>query len=92
MAGWASKVDANQAEIVQALRDAGATVTPLHRVGQGVPDLLIGYRGANLLLEVKMPGKGLNDRELAWHLSWRGQAAIVESAEDALAWLNTVRG
>lgn len=92
MGGWASKADGNQAEIVRALRQAGATVTSLHRVGGGVPDLAVGWRGTNLLMEVKMPGEDLNDRQLAWHLGWRGQAAVVTSAAEALALLHQTRG
>jgi hypothetical protein len=45
--------DGNEAAIVDALRAAGATVT---RLGDaGVPDLLVGYRGSTLLLEIKLP-------------------------------------
>ena len=33
----AAKVDANQPEIVQALRKAGCFVQPLHTVGQASP-------------------------------------------------------
>ena len=40
-----AKVDQNQSEIVSALRDFGATVTSLHRVGEGVPDLLVSFLG-----------------------------------------------
>ncbi len=49
----AANVDRNQPEIVAALRAAGATVEYLHAVGGGCPDLLVGYRGANYVLEVK---------------------------------------
>lgn len=45
----AAKVDANQAEIVAALKAAGATVEV---IGQPV-DLLVGYRGEWILMEVK---------------------------------------
>ena len=48
-----SRVDANQAEIVAAFRAAGATVLHLHSIGHGCPDLLVGYQGRNLLVEVK---------------------------------------
>ena len=85
----ASKVDENQREIVAALRGVGASVAPLHAVGKGVPDLLVGYRGVNLLLEVKDGDKAPSDRRLTpqqieWHESWRGQKCVVLSADDAL--------
>ena len=47
------KVDSNQTRVVKALRELGATVQHLHAVGKGCPDLLVGYKGSNYLLEVK---------------------------------------
>jgi hypothetical protein len=88
----AAKVDANQSEIVAAFRKAGATVTPLHAVGQGCPDLLVGFRGVNYLVEVKDGAKPPSARKLtpdqvSWHDTWRGQVAVVKSAAEALALL-----
>ena len=81
-----ARTDANQEEIVMALRAVGCSVTLLHRVGAGCPDILVGNprTGANLLIEVKMPGEKLNARERKWHAEWRGQVAIVESVEQAI--------
>jgi hypothetical protein len=47
---YAAKVDANQAAVVAALRKIGASVQPLHGVGAGVPDLLVGFQGRNWLI------------------------------------------
>ena len=49
----AAKIDANHEQVVTALRAAGATVQSLAGVGKGVPDLLVGYQGQTLLMEVK---------------------------------------
>ena len=57
-------VDANQAEIVKALRKVGATVQPLHRVGQGCPDLAVGHGGVNHMIEVKDGSKPPSARGL----------------------------
>lgn len=38
------RVDANQPEIVRALRDIGASVVSLANVGQGCGDILVGYK------------------------------------------------
>lgn len=86
----AAKVDRNQAEIVRALRSVGATVQPLHGVGQGCPDLLAGFRGQNYLLEVKDGKAAQSDRKLTpaqveWHGGWKGSVAIVETINDAIA-------
>ena len=86
----AAKIDANQPDIVAALRAAGASVEPLHAVGKGVPDLLVAHRGTNYLIEVKDGGKVPSARKLTaaqvdWHAAWRGQVAVVETVEHALA-------
>lgn len=92
----AAKVDANQAQIVDALRSCGATVQPLHTVGGGVPDLLVGYRNRTALLEVKdgslPPSKRqLTEDQRAWHRQWRGGTlAIVCDVESAVRALNTL--
>lgn len=84
----AAKTDTAQAPIVKALRDMGASVeTRLARVGQGVPDLLVGWRGTNVLLETKT-GERQCDRKLtadeqAWHDSWGGDVRIVSTPEEA---------
>ena len=88
----AAKVDDNQREIVQALERIGAEVQSLASVGKGCPDLLVGFRGSNFLLEVKRPkakgqsaGKTTDDQE-RFLARWagRGQAAIVKTVDDAL--------
>lgn len=88
-----SKVDANQKEIVAALREIGATVQHLHGVGSGCPDLLCGFAGQNILLEVKDGDKPPSARKLnkwqqKWHDEWNGQVAVVNSIDEALkvAW------
>lgn len=80
----AAATDANQKEIAKVLRAAGCSVVSLHRVGDGVPDLLVGRCGRNFLLEVKVDGRGLNDRQKDWHRAWGGQRAVVTTPEGAL--------
>ena len=92
----AAKADANQPEIVAALRAAGVTVQPLHTVGSGCPDLLCGFRGVNVILEVKdgsLPpsARKLTPDQVQWHADWKGQCAVVTSAEEALAAFGGVR-
>jgi hypothetical protein len=84
-----AKTDTNQKEIVAALRKIGASVESLHRVGGGVPDLLVGYRGENYLMEVKDGQKPpserrLNTDQVEWHDKWRGQRCVVLSPESAI--------
>jgi hypothetical protein len=83
-------VDENQPEIVAALRKIGASVQPLHAVGSGCPDILVGWRGMNTILEIKDGAKPPSARKLTpdqveWHANWRGQVAVVETVEEAIA-------
>lgn len=86
----AARIDANQPEIIDALRKAGASVVSLSAVGMGVPDLLVGYQGRNHLLEVKDGSKPPSAQKLtpfqeSWLDNWRGNAAVVNSVEAAFA-------
>lgn len=88
----ARKTDANHAEIRKALRDAGASVADLSGSGNGIPDMLVGYRGANWLVEAKDGKKRPSERKLTtaqvkFHAEWKGQIAVVTTAEEALALL-----
>jgi len=60
----AARIDANQPAIIAALRSIGATVQPLHAVGGGCPDLLVGLRGRNILMEVKDGARPPSERRL----------------------------
>jgi Holliday junction resolvase len=81
---YAKRSDANQQDIIDALRAIGASVVSIHRVGGGVPDLLVGYQGVNLLLEVKTARGRLNRCEAEWHQEWRGQVAVVRTVDEAI--------
>ena len=47
------KADANQLEIIEAFLKCGCKVIDLSKVGGGCPDLLVGHRYGNDLVEVK---------------------------------------
>ncbi len=81
------KRDLNQDEIVEALRDIGATVVSITMVGGGAPDLIVGFRGLNYLMEIKNPAhrtSKLSDKQITWHESWKGDVSVVWSIEEAL--------
>ena len=91
----AAKVDANQGQVVAALRAAGASVQLLHAVGEGCPDLLVGYKGLNMLLEVKDGSKPPSAQKLTpqqeeWHRDWRGHRVVVNSPEAALTAIGAI--
>ena len=88
----AARVDDNQAQIVSALRKLGATVRVVTQ-GNGIPDLLVGFQGHTVLMEVKdgkkpPSARRLTDAEQKFFDDWRGgMLAIVESVEDAIGLL-----
>jgi hypothetical protein len=78
------RVDDNQSKVVKALRDLGATVQHLHAVGKGCPDIVVGFKGKNLLLEIKDGDKKvLTPDQVNWHKLWKGQVNVVTSVDDA---------
>lgn len=80
-----ARVDRNQQEIITALRQIGASVCPLHFAGKGCPDLIVGFRGRNYLMEVKSGRGKLNAAQRTFHKSWHGQIAMVRSPLEAVA-------
>ena len=89
MSKYARRIDANQNDIVVALRACGAVVRVVTQ-GDGIPDLLVGYRGYTLLLEVKDGSKPpsartLTEAEQKFFDDWKGgMLALVNSADEAL--------
>lgn len=82
------RIDRNQPEIVKALRQDGASVQSLADLGNGCPDILVGIRGQNHVLEIKdglLPpsGRALTIDEKIWHTCWLGSVKTVESVEEA---------
>lgn len=79
------RVDDNQSQIVRELRRVGMDVQHLHGVGHGCPDILVGYRGRNILLEIKKDEKAkLTADQEVWHKMWRGQVAVVSNPQAAV--------
>lgn len=82
----AAKVDVNQVQIVSALKKAGIAVKSLAAVGQGFPDLIAGFRGVNVLLEIKRPerpGRRTPD-QVTFLASWPGLVKVVTSPDEAI--------
>ncbi|KKL82371.1 hypothetical protein LCGC14_1985420 [marine sediment metagenome] len=84
-----ARTDANQNEIVQALRDVGASVAITSALGKGFVDLVAGYRGINYLIEIKDGSKPPSARRLTpdeqeFHDLWRGAVIVVNDVDEAL--------
>ena len=85
----AARVDDNQMEIVRAMRAVGAIVRVITQ-GDGLPDLLVGYNGHTILMEIKDGNKPpsarkLTDNEQKFFDEWKGGPLYkVESVDQAL--------
>lgn len=96
MAYRTTKRDGNHGEIVDDLRKAGATVLDLAAVGKGAPDLLVGYRGVNYLIEIKDPlqpkaSTKLRENQVEFHEGWKGRKpAVAMTAREALAIIGAI--
>ena len=84
----AARVDANQEQIVSALRGAGAFVWII-----GLPvDLLVGYKGHSFLMEIKTDSKKrLTKLQADFFLRWCGGMLFrIDSPEAALRMLKEI--
>ncbi len=87
----AAKVDANQEEIVKALRRI-----PGVSVSTGHDDVLIGYRGVTYWVEIKAPEtrakrsggireSSIKESQKKLRETWKGHYSIVSSLEEILS-------
>jgi len=86
------RTDKNHTDIVDGLRAVGASVQSLANVGYGVPDLLVGFRGRNYLMEVKTRRGKLRKSQVEWFDAWRGDVALVRTLDDALMIIGAMDG
>ena len=88
-----ARIDTNQKEIVEALRDAGATVVSLASMKHGCPDLMVGYAGETLLMEIKRDAKArFTPDQLDFLGKWKGGAiSRVDSVEAAIRALGIIK-
>ena len=87
-----ARIDGNHAQVVSVLRRGGATVFSTAGVGDGFPDLVVGYRGVTHLIEVKngtlTPSRQrLTDDEQDWHHMWLGEPVEIVRSESQAAHL-----
>jgi VRR-NUC domain-containing protein len=89
-----ARKDNNHNAVVGLLQDAGAGCMDASFAGQGMPDLLVWWRGAWHLVEVKNPNtaygrKGLSPRQRRWAENWNGGPVyVIRTGEDVASFLN----
>lgn len=85
----AKRVDDNQAQLVKQIRQLGATVRHLHMVGDGLPDIIVGYRKKNFLIEIKDFKKSKSQKKLTadeqeFFDTWKGQVDKCETLDEII--------
>ena len=84
MTYYKKRVDENQKTIVHTFIALGASVIDLSRVGQGTPDLAIGYKGKTVFVEVKSSEKApYTEPQIKFMQNWRGGAVSRVDSVDA---------
>ncbi len=78
------KIDSNHTEIVDQLFLCGCSVQSLATIGNGCPDILVGYKGYNFVFEIKTEKGKLNQRQKDWFHQWDGEVMVIRSIYDAL--------
>ena len=84
------RVDENQREIIETLNAIkGCKVLDLSEVGEGCPDISVGYCARNWLFEIKNPDKPPCDRKLTpaqqkFFNTWPGQVQKVETVQEII--------
>jgi hypothetical protein len=94
----AARVDANQSEIVAALRAIGVGVKDMSGVGDGVPDLACLWRGQTFWVEIKNGNRPPSARKLTveqvrFHNDARlagVKVHVVSTVDEALAVFGTM--
>ena len=82
-----NRTDANQGHIIRAVQKIGGTVVDLSQVGGGVPDILIGFRGNNYLVEIKNPEAGgkLSDNQVKFVDNFNGRVDVIYHFDELLS-------
>ncbi len=91
---WDAQTDKNHSSLLKLIRTIPkVTICDLSGTGGGCPDVMLGYMGQNILIEIKRPdvapsASKLNDKQEEWHGKWTGQVAIVRTFDDVLGVLD----
>jgi Holliday junction resolvase len=86
------RVDDTQKEIVEALREGGASVQIISDIGRGCPDIIVGMHGRNYLVEIKNGRlqtckQKLTKMEADFFESWKGQVCVINSIDAVVEFL-----
>ena len=87
---WDAATDQNHSALLKQIRMIpNISICDLSGAGGGVPDIMLGYQGRNVLIEIKRPdcapsASKLNDKQVDWHSEWKGQCCVVRTLDHVL--------
>lgn len=92
----AAKVDQNQSDLVTTMRNMGVSVEITSAAHNGFPDLVVGFGGITVLVEVKDGSKPPSARKLTkdqvkFHNTFKGAITVIETTEQAIALVHQIR-
>lgn len=86
--------DKNQSSIIRSLKKINASVVDASNIGNGFPDLIIGYHKKTYLIEIKNKDnwygkKGGSTSQKTFRTDWKGdQIYVFSSIEEIIELLN----
>ena len=92
----AAKIDENQPAIVGFFRSAGMSVAITSNSHDGFPDIVVGYKGVTVLVEIKDGSKAPSKRKLTpkqveFHNDFTGALTVIESIDQAVVLVAKIR-
>ena len=91
-----AKKDDNHNRIAEVFEINGATVLDMSPLGDGAPDMCVGFLGNNILVEVKNGALPKSKQQLTpdeekFHAAWRGTIVTIHNEIEALQLINFLR-
>lgn len=92
----AAKVDENQNSLVSLWRSMGISVAITSASHDGFPDVVLGYGGLTVLVEIKDGNKPPSKRKLTpdqenFHRDFKGAITVIETEKQALELADILR-
>ena len=92
----AAKIDDNQNELVALIRAMGVSVAITSAAHDGFTDLVMGFGGVTVLVEIKDGSKEPSRRKLTppqkiFHGSFKGAITVIETEQQAIELVSRIR-
>ena len=78
--------DAVEDPLLDVARRMGASILPISETGGG--DVILGWRGSNIMVEIKSKRGRLTPAQVEFHEDWRGQISIIRTEAELVELLS----